>query len=144
VNNPHGLKMKFYTTAPGEVTCEYRAAVEFQSYPGTVHGGIIASMLDEVTGRSLMPVDGTRFMVTASLNIRYRKPVPVETLLRLVGRAGKDSGKIARATGFIFGPEGELLAEAEAVLVDIPEGDLARMHSEEMGWRVYPDEELRV
>jgi len=135
--------MKFYRKAPGEVVAEYRVPSHFQGYPGVVHGGIVASMLDEVTGRTFMEDDPPRFMVTARLSIRYRRPVPVDQPLRLVGLAGKDDGRVAYATGQIFGPEGTLLAEADAVLVNIPETSLGEMDVQALGWKVYPDEEDR-
>ncbi len=141
VENVHGLHLKFYETAPGEVQAEYVVPAHFQGYPGVVHGGVIASMLDEVTGRTLMHGDPPRFMVTARLSIRYRKPVPVGQPLRLIGHAGKDSGRVAEAKGEILGADGTLLAEADAVMVDIPESSLAAVDLEALGWKVYPDGE---
>ena len=37
--------------------------------------------------------------------------------------------------------DGELLAEAELVLVDIPESQLAEVDPDALGWRVYPEKE---
>jgi acyl-coenzyme A thioesterase PaaI-like protein len=139
VENPNGLHLTFYDSAPGEVTADYRVPAHFQGYPGVTHGGIIASMLDEVTGRAFMQGDPPRFMVTAKLSIRYRKPVPTERPIRLVGRAVRDEGHVAYAAGEIYGEDGTLLAEAEAVLVNIPPATLATMNVDALGWRVYPD-----
>ena len=58
---------------------------DFQGYPGVVHGGIIASMMDEVMGRVFMGGAIDRFMVTAELKIRYRKPVPILQKFNLEG-----------------------------------------------------------
>lgn len=54
VENPHGLHLTFKQTAPDEVTVEYTVPEHFQGYPGVVHGGIVAAMLDEVAGRAHM------------------------------------------------------------------------------------------
>lgn len=141
--NPFGLHLKFYATGPDEVTAEYTVAEQYQGYPGVVHGGIVAAMLDEVTGRSLMgPGEAPRFMFTARLNVCYRKNVPVGQPLRIVGRAGKRRNRSATASGAIYDPQGNLLAEAEAVLVDVPEGVIDTVNLEALGWRVYPDEEI--
>jgi uncharacterized protein (TIGR00369 family) len=139
VENDHGLGMKFYEVAPGEVQAEYTVPEHFQGYPGVVHGGVIAAMLDEVTGRAFMHGEPPRFMYTAKLSVRYRKPVPVGEPLRLVGRAGRDNGRIAEASGEIYRSDGTLLAEAEAVLVNVPEKDLDGIDLETIGWKVYPD-----
>ena len=43
--NPHGLYMTFYDNARDEVCSTYSVPDEYQSYPGIVHGGVIAAML---------------------------------------------------------------------------------------------------
>ncbi len=138
LDNRFGLHLRFYETGPGEVTAEYTVPEHFQGYPGVVHGGIVAAMLDELAGRVHMVGDPPRFMFTARLEVRYRKNVPVGRPLRLVGLAGKRRGRSAEATSQIFGPEGALLAEAHAVLVDVPEEVLAESDLEGLGWQVYP------
>ncbi len=137
--NPHGLKIEFYNISPGEVAATYTVSPYYQGYPGVVHGGIIASMLDETTGRAVMDGSPTGFSVTSQLSIRYRKPVPVGQPLRLVGHAGQRQGRISKATGEILGPDGSILAQAEAVLVDIPEDKLSEIDPEALGWKIYPD-----
>lgn len=139
LENPFGLKLKFYQTAPGEVTVEHVVPEQFQGYPGVVHGGVIAAMLDEVTGRALMgDPDQPRFMFTARLDVHYRKNVPVGKPLRLVGRVEKIKNRSATARGFIYNVDGELLVEADVVLVNVP-GDIIDLTS--LGWKVYPDGE---
>ena len=138
LENPFGLHLRFYTTAPGEVSVEYTVPDHYQGYPGVVHGGVVAAMLDEATGRVFMgDPNAPRFMYTARLDIRYRKNVPVGMPLKLVGRAGKNKGRTATATGAIYGPDGELLAEAQALLVDVPTGVVDTVNLEAIGWKVY-------
>lgn len=138
--NAYGLKLDFYETAPGEVEVNYTVPIQFQGYPGVVHGGIVAAMLDEVTGRAHMGGDPPRFMFTARLDVRYHKNVPVGKPLRIVGYAGKSKEKTAVASGKIFGPGGELLAEAEALLVNVPDEITQQVDLEALGWKIYPDE----
>ena len=142
--NSSGLNMTFYETSPGEVVAEYTVSEEYQGYPGVVHGGIIASILDEASGRSQMGPGPSRFMFTAQLSIRYRKPVPVGQPLKILGHAGESKGRIAKATGEIYGPDGLLLAQAETVLVDVPQESLTGIDPALLGWQVDPDEEDRV
>jgi uncharacterized protein (TIGR00369 family) len=137
--NPYGLKLEFYETTPGEVVVEYTVPEQFQGYPGVVHGGVVAAMLDEVTGRVHMGGNPPRFMFTARLDVRYRKNVPVGQPLRIIGHAGKSKERTAFATGQIFDASGELLAEAEAVLVNVPDGLANQVDLAELGWKVYPD-----
>ena len=72
-------------------------AERYQSYPGIVHGGILASMLDEVIGRVAMIGDHHHFMVSVKLQILYRHPVPVETPLKIRGRIIKLRGRLGKA-----------------------------------------------
>ena len=140
LENPVGLKLAFYFKSPGEVTSEISFPEHYAGYPGITHGGIIATVLDETGGRAMME-DPRHFMVTAQLNVRYRKPVPTETPLLAKGWAGKRKGRVSEAHSEIQTLDGDVLAEAELVLVDIPEEQLEEISLEEMGWRVYPDEE---
>jgi len=139
IENPYGLHLKFYTSEPGEVVAEITVPENFQGYPGMVHGGVIAAMLDEVAGRTHMRGDPVRFMVTAQLNIRYRKPVPIGQPLRLLGHAGEIRGRIAKASGEIYGPDGALLVEAQLILADMPQDMLPGVDYDTLGWKVYPD-----
>jgi len=124
---------------PGEVICHYTVPEKFQGYPGVVQGGIVATMLDEITLRAHMPPDAPRFMFTARLDVRYRKPVPIGQPLRIVGQAVKDHNRAATSKGFIYGPDGTLLAEAEALLIDVPEGMRDAIDLDKLGWKVYGD-----
>jgi acyl-coenzyme A thioesterase PaaI-like protein len=137
--NQFGLQLAFYETAPGEVTCEYTVPEQYQGYPGVVHGGIVAAMLDEVCGRAYMGGETPRFMYTARLEIRYRKNVPIGKPLRIIGKTNKSKSRTATATGVIYGPEGDVLAEADALMVDIPEDIYSSIDLESLGWKVYED-----
>jgi len=121
-----------------EVRCTYLVKESYNGYPGVVHGGILAAMLDEAGGRALMIHDHSRFMMTARLEIRYRQPTPVETEVTLVSRVTKDRGRVAEAMSEIHLPDGSVSAEATMTLVAFPvEGNL-----EALGWRVYSEDEL--
>lgn len=143
VENPVGLKLKFYMTEPDVVETEYTAPAHFESYPGVLHGGIIASILDETSGRAFGPEEeNTRFMFTAKLEVTYRKPVPIGKPLRIVGKAVRDKGRSAEGWAGIYDAEsGDLLAEGSTILVNVPDEKLAELSQEDhLGWRVYPDD----
>ncbi len=140
LENPAGLHLHFYETAPGEVTATYTAPEHFQGYPGVLHGGIVATLLDEITGRALMgPPENPRFMYTAKIEVKYRRNVPLGVPLRLVGKALAVKARTATAWGGLYDPEGTLLAEATALLVDVPQEVLDGTNLDALGWRVYPE-----
>jgi uncharacterized protein (TIGR00369 family) len=146
VDNQAGLHMQFYETDsdPVEVHVDYTVPAQYQGYPGVVHGGIIATMLDEVISRTVFRGDPPRFVVTAKLSIRYRKPVPVETPLKLVGRVVEDKGKVISVAGEIYGPEGTLLASGDAVLVEVERSFFGEVDQDSASWNVYPEDQKGV
>jgi acyl-coenzyme A thioesterase PaaI-like protein len=137
--NQFGLQLTFYEIAPGEVSCEYTVPERYQGYPGIVHGGIVAAMLDEVCGRAHMGGDPPRFMYTARLEIRYRKNVPVGKPLHIIGKTQKSKSRTAITKGVIYGADGEVLAEADALLVEVPEDSYSSVDLDALGWKVYED-----
>ncbi len=141
VENPLGLQLRFYDSEPGEVVAEYSLHENYQGYPGVAHGGVVAAMLDEAAGRSLMGDMVTpRFMFTARLNVRYRKNVPVGQPLRLVGKAGESRGRTATATSTIYDQAGNILAEAEALLINVPDQVVQNVDLAQLGWQIYPED----
>ncbi|MCX6038509.1 MAG: PaaI family thioesterase [Chloroflexi bacterium] len=138
LENPVGLHLNFYETGPGEVTVNFTPSEHYQGYPGVLHGGIVASILDEAAGRAHMGIFPPRFMFTAKLEVKYRKNIPIGKPLKIIGKAGKDRGRMAEGWSGIYNQEGELLAEANALLVDMPNPpDPSEL--EESGWKVYPE-----
>lgn len=140
VENPIGLKLKIYQTSPGVIEATYTAPDHFQGYPGILHGGIVASILDEVSGRALMGEPSSpRFMFTGRLQVKYRKNVPTGKPLRIVGKAIKSRGKSAEGWAGIYDQAGDLLAEASTLLIDLPKETIDTANLDELGWKVYPD-----
>ena len=142
MENPVGLHLHIYETESGVVESEYTAPEHFQGYPGVLHGGIVAAILDEISGRAQMGSDPQhpRFMFTGKLEIKYRKNVPTGKLLKIVGRAGKSKGRSAEAWAGIYdAASGELLAEGNTLLINVPEETLDKANAAELGWKVYPD-----
>jgi len=138
VENPIGLHLRFYSSGPGEIQAALTAPESFQGYPGILHGGVAAAILDETAGRALIDTDPPRFMFTAKMEIRYRKNVPIGKPLHIVGKAGRSRGRTAESWAGIYDQAGALLAEANVLLVDLPTPpDATALKS--FGWKVYPD-----
>ncbi len=135
-HNPVGLYMRFYDNGSDEVVSDYTVPARYQSYPGMVHGGVLAAMLDEVVARVSMIGDPHHFMMSVKLEVRYRKPVPVETPIRVVGRIVRLRGRLGRAEGRILLPDGGVACEAEMTLADVPEELMPATRFAELGWAV--------
>ena len=140
LENPVGLKLKIYQSEPGVIETTYTAPEHFQGYPGVLHGGIVAAILDEISGRAHMgDPSAPRFMFTGKMEVKYRKNVPIGQPLKIIGKAGKSRSKMAEGWAGIYNEAGNLLAEATTLLVDVPPDLLDTSILDELGWKVYPD-----
>ena len=102
-----------------------------------LHGGIVASLLDEAGGRVVMIGDHKHFMLTAKLEVKYRRPTPLGQTLTVYGRLIKMRGRLAVAHAELRLPDGTVTAEAELTLADLPGDAMADSDLEALGWRVY-------
>jgi uncharacterized protein (TIGR00369 family) len=139
-DNPCSLKMTFYLEDSGEVHSHFTLSDHYEGYPGITHGGVIAAILDEVCGRALTGHEG-EFMMTTKLDLRYRKPVPINQPLMAKAYQISRKGRVGIAHGEILDAQGMLLAEADGVYVQVPEDKVKAMDPEGSGWRVDPDEQ---
>jgi len=135
--NPCGLKLKFYEDPEnGTVQAEFVVLEMYQGYPGVVHGGVIAAILDEVAGRAVMlRKDHEAFMVTLRLTVRYRKPTPVGVPLVAVGWVEQIGGPGAKVAGQIRLPDGTVSAEGEALLATAPDEFRQAWETERLYWK---------
>jgi len=92
--------------------------------PGRVHGGSVSAILDEALGASVW-VRG-KPVVTVTLKIRYRNPLPVGTVCDIETTIVRETAKRAVVTG-ILRPRsgGDVVAEAEAVFFLLPDSELS-------------------
>ena len=134
--NPIGLYMHFFDNGDDEVSSEYTVPEQYQGYPGIVHGGVLASMLDEVVGRVSMIGDPHHFMMSVKLAISYRHPVPINTLLKVTGKIVRLRGRLGKAEGKICLPDGTVACEAAMTLADIPQELLSEKNQALLKWEV--------
>jgi acyl-coenzyme A thioesterase PaaI-like protein len=86
----------------------------FEGPPGLVHGGHVAAVLDEALGMANYAAD--MGALTGTLTVRYRKPTPLRTDLRIEARfLGREGRKIRTWAGLFR--ENELLAEADGLFI---------------------------
>jgi uncharacterized protein (TIGR00369 family) len=112
----------------------------FNGFPGTVHGGILAALLDEAAVRTAL-LDGgfDDLPVTAKLEVSFRRPTPTGAPVVVVGRVAKRVGKRRIAEAEIRLEDGTVTAHAEALLVRPPAEVAAGWEPERPHWRVDPE-----
>jgi acyl-coenzyme A thioesterase PaaI-like protein len=92
-------------------------------HPGIVHGGMLATLLDEGLARCCFGALPNRIGVTANLNINYRSPAPAGSFYVLRATTTKVDGRKAWVKGHIEtltenGKDPVIIAEAEALFVE--------------------------
>lgn len=104
-------------------------------HPGIVHGGLLATLLDEGLARACFPALPNKIGVTASLKIDYRSPCPAGSYIVLKAETTKVDGRKAWVKGWIEqltddGEPGTKLVEAEALFIE-PKGaaSMAKIYS---------------
>lgn len=122
-NNPIGLKLEWFNDYENkQIETTFTLSDDYCSYPGTVHGGIIATILDETSGRAiLLDNDFNRLMVTLKMEVVYKHNTPTNTPLKAVGRVIRDGGFRAQVEGEIILPDGTVSAKCTSLLFKIPQ-----------------------
>jgi acyl-coenzyme A thioesterase PaaI-like protein len=109
VENKYGLKSRFYELENGETMAIFQPAEEHQGYPGRLHGGLAATILDETIGRAIMPAYSQNIWgVTVDFSMRLRKPVPLDREVRVIGRITKDGKRFFEGSGEIILEDGSV------------------------------------
>jgi uncharacterized protein (TIGR00369 family) len=111
-NNPYGLQLRFRRAAQG---CDAECTVPDRlcGFDGLVHGGIIATLLDEAAAWSVIAHLG-RLGLTREMTTRYLRPVPTNTEILLKGVVTSYDGHNAVVRSVIHATDGTLLAESES------------------------------
>lgn len=109
--NPLGLNVRFFVE-DGAVTTRFRPSHLHAGYPGRLHGGVIAALLDETMGWAPCVAAG-RFCLAVELNVRYVKSAPPDRELIVTGRATVTAGRIWEASGDVRDSEGVVYAKGK-------------------------------
>ncbi len=114
-DNPYGLHLSDFHFQNDKFVCTFTPQRHHQGWAGLTHGGIVATLLDEVMTKMLEAQHTNA--VTAQMTIRYRQPLPIGQ--RAVARAWVTGqrGPLVRAEAELLLPDDTLIAHAQAKLM---------------------------
>ncbi len=115
--NDNGLQLEFLLAPDGTVVCPATIPDRFEGHPGYLHGGIIATLLDESMSKAVRARGLTA--MTRHLEIDFRRPVPTCEPIRMEGRVVRDEGRKHWAEATIFGADGHLLAHGKGLFIEV-------------------------
>ncbi len=108
-DNDHGFRLKF-TWDGHAARSEFTPDERFQGWPGLVHGGIMACLLDEVMGYAALYEVGR--CVTARMQIELKKPASIGERLLLASWVSRKSRKLVNTEATVSLEDGTIVAEA--------------------------------
>jgi acyl-coenzyme A thioesterase PaaI-like protein len=111
--NPIGLHLVF-REEDGWAVADFIAQPDHQGYPGFVHGGLVATLLDEAIGWATY--GNNIWALTGKLELRLRGIVPTGAPLVVRGRIERDRGRTLDAVAELRDVEGKLLADAKGLM----------------------------
>jgi uncharacterized protein (TIGR00369 family) len=115
-----GLHLEFLLAEDGAVVCLPMIPESFEGPPGYLHGGIIATLLDEAMSKTVR-ARGLK-AVTGRMEIDYRRPVRSAAPIRLEGRLLRSEGRKHWTEARILDARGHMLAEAKGIFIEIGGG----------------------
>lgn len=114
--NENGLHLTFARDGDG-VRGETTLTAAFQGWKEVAHGGIAMTLLDEAMAHAAA-FAGHRGM-TASMNVRFRKPVPIGKPLTLRGRVAWQRSKVIGLEASVSDAAGTVLIDGEGKFVSM-------------------------
>lgn len=130
--NPRGLKLRFETDGR-LVRARFRPAAEHNGFKGVVHGGIIATVLDELMVWACV-VATRRFAYCAELNVRYLLSLAPEQETIATGELVQNrKGRIFEARATLLDAAGQTHATATGKYLPVPEAALPQFAGDFVG-----------
>ncbi len=136
--NPNGLHLRFVLDAEaGTATARFRLTRRFEGPPGHIHGGIIATLLDEAMGKVNKLKDVVA--LTRHMEVEYLRPVPLRQALTVVGTSVGIEGRKHTNRAEIRDAEGQVLARGTGLFIAIdPVAMFAKMNGGKQGAKIPP------
>ena len=125
LDNPEGVKARFYEMEDGSLISLSSFKRCPQPYPERTHGGMITAMIDETIGRAIWIKKPGAWGCTIKLNIEYHKGVPYDVPLKCIGVIDSISSLTFKGHAEIRTMDNVLLARGEALYMFLPLNTIA-------------------
>jgi uncharacterized protein (TIGR00369 family) len=115
--NPAGLHLDFFLAEDRSVVSLPLVAPAFDGHVGYLHGGIIATLLDETMSKAVRARGFTA--MTRHMEVDYLKPVPSAAPLRIEGRVTRSEGRKHWSEARILNRLGAVLAQSKGLFIEV-------------------------
>jgi len=142
LENDFGLKSRFYELENNEIMAVFMPSDEHQSYPGRLHGGIAAAILDETIGRAALKHKSSDFWgVTVDFSMKFRKPVPLDGEIRVIARVTKENKRTFEGTGEIILSDNAVAVEGNGRYLKMDLSRITALDFEGEDWQIIDESE---
>jgi uncharacterized protein (TIGR00369 family) len=115
--NANGLRLEFLLAPDGAVVSLPIVPDAFEGHPGYLHGGIIATLLDEAMSKAVRVLG--RPSMTRKMEVEYLRPVPSGAPLRIEGRVVRNEGRKHWAEAVVVNAEETPLARGKGLFIEM-------------------------
>ena len=115
--NAGGLHLEFLVAEDGSVVCLPTIPDSFEGPAGYLHGGIIATLLDEAMSKSIRARGLTA--MTRQMEINYLRPVHSEAPIRVEGRLVRSEGRKHWTEARVLDEKGTVLATGKGLFIEV-------------------------
>ena len=115
--NPAGLRLEFLLAHDRSVVCLTTVTASFEGPQGFLHGGIIATLLDEAMSKAVRAQGVTA--LTRHLEVDYLRPVPSGAPIRIEGHLVHSDGRKHETRARILDGEMQILARAKGLFIEV-------------------------
>jgi len=127
--NPAGLHLEFLVAQDGSVISLPTVPGTFEGPRGFLHGGIIATLLDEAMSKAVRAQGFTA--MTRQIDVEYLRPVPSAVPIRIEGRLLRSEGRKHWTEARILDARGRTLATAKGLFVEVRASRMAAGQSQD-------------
>jgi acyl-coenzyme A thioesterase PaaI-like protein len=113
--NQKGLQLHFEITGDGQATANWLASRDYEGFEGMIHGGVIATALDEAMAQAV--VASGRNALTCELRVRLRRRIAPGESLHLRGWITGTHKRKLTAEAALSGADGQERAYAWATFL---------------------------
>lgn len=117
--NATSLGLEFFRTADGNVACTWLVRKGFENFPGMLHGGVSASILDEIMG-TIVYFKTRHLPLSRSMKVQWHKGIRVGERVMATARIEKSSANLYSVRSYLFRSGGKVAVEGKGLYFTPP------------------------
>jgi acyl-coenzyme A thioesterase 13 len=101
----------------GEIEADFTVRREMTNPYGTIHGGAIALIMDEIIGATVFTLNTKNAYVSVNLNVDFIKSAKKDEIITAKAKVIRKGSTIVNAECFLYNNKGRILARGTSNLV---------------------------